>query len=1211
MKISRHYTTPTSGPYGDLAFSDRESAILSIENQREKIPASFSVPEPWSQTAADILAQKFFRRAGIPAKRKPVEEKGVPGFLSPSVPDEAALAKLPEGKRTTGERDAADVFHRLSGSWAYWGWKGGYFDGEEDAKAYAEEMAAMLAHQIGAPNSPQWFNTGLNWAYGITGTAHGHCIADPKTGEVSPAPDGYSHPQPHACFIQSVQDTLVGDGGIMDLWQREARLFKYGSGSGTNFSTIRSSGEPLSGGGSGSGLLSFLQVGDAAAGAIKSGGVTRRAAKMVIVDIDHPDVEEFISWKSREEEKVAALAAGSKALQRHYTAVLDAITGSDLDERYDPKKNEALRLALKAARRDGVPDSALGKLINWASQGYTTIRIDNFTTDWDGEGYRTVSGQNSNNSVRVTNAFMTAVEDNGDWDLTRRTDGAVMRSLKARQLWRGLAEAAWSCADPGVQFHDTINDWHTCPAEGDIRASNPCSEYMFLDDTACNLASLNLVKFLKEDGSFDVDGFRHAVRLWTLTLEISVLMAAFPSEEIARRSWAYRTLGLGFANLGGLMMRLGLPYDSTEARQIAGAISALMSGEAYAMSAELAGEIGAFARHEENADAMARVIHNHAVAAGAARDYKNLSIEPPVLEKSSILPDITKAARTAWEKALQHGKANGYRNAQVTVVAPTGTIGLLMDCDTTGIEPDFALVKYKKLAGGGHLKIINQGVPAALERLGYSESQIADIKTYALGRATLEGAPGVSFDALRAEGFTDTQIRALKQELKTAFDMTYAFNRQVLGDGFLTGTLGFDEGQLNQSGYAILRDLGFGDEDIHAANLYCSGTMTLEGAPHLKAEHLPVFDCATPCGRIGTRSLSVLSHLDMMAAVQPYISGAISKTVNMPTNATVDDCSRSYRLAWHKGLKSIALYRDGSKLSQPLASILLSTDVMDDEDSLAEQLEDQPQAEKARIVAEKIVEKVVHRAPGRNRLPDRRKGYIQKAIVGGHKVYLHTGEFDDGQLGEIFIDMHKEGAAFRSLMNNFAIAISLGLQYGVPLEEYVDAYLFTRFEPAGPVLGNDRIKNANSILDYIFRELAISYLGRHDLAHTEAEQNFDSIGKGVSEEKVQEEASRLISKGFSRSSGMDNLVVLRGGDFDRLRNRAAKQDNDPVFGEVSEGAVTDSAPAGKLGRPAGLREEAIMKGYEGDACHECGQFTMVRTGTCLRCESCGASTGCS
>ena len=1239
MRIDRYYTKKPGAPYQAFRFKRADSEIRSFAGETLFEMRDVEAPRAWSQTAVDILAQKYLRKTGVPAATKKVSEKGVPAFLQRSMPDVAALAKLPAEKRYGPETSAKQVFHRIVGAWAYWGWKAGYFDDEAAAQAYLDEMRFMLAAQIGAPNSPQWFNTGLHWAYGIEGDGQGHYYVDPDTDQVTESDSAYERPQPHACFIQSVDDTLVGDGGIMDLWRREALLFKYGSGSGTNFSNIRGANEPLSGGGKSSGLISFLKVGDAAAGAVKSGGTTRRAAKMVVVDADHPDIEDFIRWKAIEEEKVAALVAGSKALGRHLPKVLSACWAIDGVERFNPKKNAALESAIAEAKKAFVPDASIQRTINFARQGFRKIDVPAYELDWDSEAYRTIAGQNANNSVRVTDAFLRAVAEDKSWDLNGRVDGAPVKTLKARELWEAICESAWLCADPGLQYHSTINAWHTCPEDGDIRASNPCSEYMFLDDTACNLASLNLLKFLTPK-SFDVDAFEHACRLWTLSLEFSVVMAQFPSAAIARKSYDYRTLGLGIANLGGLVMSAGLAYDSDEARAAAAAVSSLLSGAAYRASAEMASAVGPFPAFAKNKPAMLRVMRNHRRAAlgDDADAFEDLDVQPVRLDASACpWPALAARAAQIWNEAYELGAINGFRNAQVSAIAPTGTIGLVMDCDTTGIEPDFALVKFKKLAGGGQFKIINRAVPAALKALGYSPDEIEDITDYAVGRGTLDGAPGVNLDALRAEGFDNRHIKALEEKLKTSFDITYAFTPQALGEDFCTNVLGFDQAQLSQSGYGILRDIGFGDEEIHAANLYCCGAMTLEGAPHLKEEHLPVFDCATPCGRIGTRALSVEAHLEMMAAAQPFISGAISKTVNMPAQASIADCANAYMKAWRLGLKAIALYRDGSKLSQPLASAFLADE--DADETLADELAAASETDKSKIVAERIVERIIERTPGRRRLPDRRKGYIQKAIVGGHKVYLHTGEFDDGELGEVFIDMHKEGAAFRSLMNNFAIAVSLGLQYGVPLEEFVDAYVFTRFDPSGPVQGNDQIKHATSILDYIFRELAISYLGRGDLAHMDPQESaVDAIGHGVEGEKAQADAAKLISKGFSRSTVTDNLVVLRGGDFDRLRKDADNAGNDDrstddaidvaaedidaedmappppeieaQIAKLAE-AVQQKAAPGSLAEPGGAQRQAKIKGYEGDACPDCGQFTLVRNGACLRCDSCGASTGCS
>ncbi len=1241
MRVARRFTKAGDEVYAGIPFKITSSEIRnpdgSLVFQNERV----EVPESWSQVASDILAQKYFRKRGVPRRLKAVEEPDVPAFLWRRVADEEALAELPETERYGGEESARQVFDRLAGTWTYWGWKGGYFDTEEDARTFYDELCVMLARQMCAPNSPQWFNTGLYWAYGIDGPSQGHYYVDYRSGALTKAASAYEHPQPHACFIQSVADDLVNDGGIMDLWTREARLFKYGSGTGSNFSKLRGESEPLAGGGRSSGLMSFLKIGDRAAGAIKSGGTTRRAAKMVTVDLDHPDIEDYIAWKVTEEQKVAALVAGSKLCNKHLNAVLQACQLGSGEARFDPKLNKTLRQAIREARKAMIPENYVRRVIQFAQQGYEKIEFRTYDTDWDSDAYLTVSGQNSNNSVRVPNAFLEAVERGGKWELIRRTDGKVAKTLDARELWARIGEAAWQCADPGVQFDTTINEWHTCPAGGRIEASNPCSEYMFLDDTACNLASLNLMSFRKADGSFDVAAFRHATELWTVVLEISVLMAQFPSKEIAELSYKYRTLGLGYANLGGLLMAMGLSYDSDEGRALCGAITALMTGTAYATSAEMAGELGAFPGYEADREAMLRVMRNHRRAAhGQASGYEGLSVLPVPLDHENC-PDLAlaSAAAEAWDKALELGEANGYRNAQSTVIAPTGTIGLVMDCDTTGIEPDFALVKFKKLAGGGYFKIINRTVPEALKKLGYAEAQIQDIVRFAVGHGTLEGAPGVDHERLKVRGFTQAALDALESALGSAFDIKFAFNKWTLGEDFCRTALGLSDAQMDDFGFDLLAQLGFTKAEIEAANVYCCGAMTLEGAPHLKAEHLGVFDCANPCGKTGTRFLSVESHIRMMAAAQPFISGAISKTVNMPNDALVEDCQAAYELSWKLGLKANALYRDGSKLSQPLATGLVDADADDDAEDLAEELAAAPTAAKAGLVAERIVERIVERAVERKRLPGRRKGYTQKAMVGGHKVYLRTGEYEDGSLGEIFVDMHKEGAAFRSLMNNFAIAISIGLQYGVPLEEYVEAYTFTRFEPSGMVEGNDAIKMATSVLDYIFRELAISYLGRTDLAHVAPDDVLpDATGTGEAQSSVEtqvqqaitETVRRVTSRGFVRNQ----LVVLPGGaqsaeaqarmeatgtDGYGVEAFAVPAPNGAGNGAMSvhsEGYLREEVSVSRsIGEQIDRRMERIrearMKGYEGDACGECGNFTLVRNGTCLKCTTCGATSGCS
>ncbi|MGP9804363.1 vitamin B12-dependent ribonucleotide reductase [Paracoccus sp. NSM] len=1193
MKIERRFTTAEGGAYGGIAFATTTSEIRNPDGSVVFRNDRVQVPEGWSQVASDVIAQKYFRKAGVPARLKPVREKGVPDFLWRHVADEAALADLPEDQRYGGETSAAQVFDRMAGAWAYWGWKGGYFSTEADARAYLDEMRHMLARQMGAPNSPQWFNTGLHWAYGIDGPGQGHFYVDHKTGKMVRSDSAYEHPQPHACFIQSVSDDLVNEGGIMDLWVREARLFKYGSGTGTNFSSLRGEGERLSGGGKSSGLMGFLKIGDRAAGAIKSGGTTRRAAKMVICDMDHPDIEAFVNWKVIEEQKVASLVAGSKLHQRELNAIFAAIREGEGET--DPALNPALKDAIRSAKRAMIPETYVNRVLQYARQGFASIEFPTYDTDWDSEAYVSVSGQNSNNSVRVTDAFLRAVREDAPWELIRRTDGKVAKTVSARELWDQIGHAAWACADPGIQFHDTVNAWHTCPEDGPIRGSNPCSEYMFLDDTACNLASMNLLTFWSGEG-FDAGAYVHAVRLWTVTLEISVLMAQFPSREIAQRSHDFRTLGLGYANIGGLLMNMGLGYDSDQGRALCGALSAVMTGVAYATSAEMAAELGAFAGYARNREHMLRVIRNHRAAAhGTACEGVNVA---PVALDAANCPDrqLVALAREAWDEALALGQAHGYRNAQTTVIAPTGTIGLVMDCDTTGIEPDFALVKFKKLAGGGYFKIINQSVPAALETLGYSSGQIAEIVAHAVGHGTLGNCPAINHTALAGHGFGLAEIEKIEAALPSAFDIRFVFNQWTLGEEFCRGTLGIPADKLSDPAFDLLRHLGFTRAQIEAANDHVCGTMTLEGAPHLKAQHLPVFDCANACGKKGSRYLSVESHIRMMAAAQSFISGAISKTINMPAAATIADALAAYELSHSLGIKANALYRDGSKLSQPLASALI-----EDDDEAEEILTQGSAREKAAVLAEKIVEKVIVREivrSHREKLPQRRKGYTQKAIVGGHKVYLRTGEYDDGKLGEIFIDMHKEGAGFRAMMNNFAIAVSVGLQYGVPLEEFVDAFTFTRFEPAGMVQGNDSIKNATSILDYVFRELAVSYLDRTDLAHVKPEgARFDDIGGG--------EAEAANVTPVSDQTELKSLTMLKQiSSAGYLRKRLPQ--------DLMVLQTSSLAQSATLEGPAiDARARARMQGYEGDPCGECGNYTLVRNGTCMKCNTCGGTSGCS
>jgi ribonucleoside-diphosphate reductase alpha chain len=1158
MKIPRRFTTSGTSPYDMFRYTIRESVLRNQSGKEIFRMDHVEVPEAWSQVATDILAQKYFRKAGVPL----TDDGGAP-ILSE------------DGTHKTGaETSVRQVVHRLAGCWRWWGEKYCYFDTAEDAQAFYDEIAYMLLKQMAAPNSPQWFNTGLNFAYGITGSAQGHLYVDPDTKTLTRSSDAYTHPQPHACFIQSVNDDLVNEGGIFDLATREARIFKYGSGTGSNFSNLRGESERLSGGGVSSGLMSFLKIFDRAAGAIKSGGTTRRAAKMVIVNVDHPDIEKFIEWKAKEEEKVAALVAGSKIASTFLHAISEAAQQGGTDE----QTNERLRVLIQRALNRGVPYNIIKRTLALIDQGFTNIDFAQFDTHYEGEAYNTVSGQNSNNSVRVTNDFMEAVITDSAWNLTWRTDSSKHVTVRARDLWNKINMSSWKSADPGLQFDTTINEWHTCPNDGRINGSNPCSEYMFLDDTACNLASLNLAHFYDEPSqTIKIDDYRHAVRLWTSVLEISVLMAQFPSAEVAQKSYDFRTLGLGYANLGTVLMMMGIPYDSPKALAICGALTSIMTGESYAASAEMAADVGPFPKYDNNRDAMLRVIRNHRRAAYNAADseFEGLTITPMGISEELCPADLMVAARTAWDKALALGEEHGYRNAQATVIAPTGTIGLVMDCDTTGIEPDFAIVKYKKLAGGGYFKIVNQSVHKALASLGYTDQQIDDIEKYCKGHGTLIGCPHINRQSLKALNFTDEAIDAIERQLDSTFDVRFVFNKYTLGEE-LCQQLGFSAQQLDDMQFDMLTELGFTSEQISDVNDYVCGTMMIEGAPHIKDEHLPIFDCANKCGKRGERYIDYMAHVRMMAAAQPFISGAISKTLNM-AEASVDNVGDVHLASWRLMLKAIALYRDGSKLSQPLNA---SNDNFDEMVLLGDQ-DDWDETVDQKAIQKVIVERVYQRAE-RRRLPKRRHGYVREATVGGHKVYLRTGDFDDGSLGEIFIDMYKEGASFKGLLNCFAVLTSKALQYGVPLDELVDTFTFTRFEPAGFVEGHEAIKNATSILDYIFRTLGYDYLQRTDFVHVPQVDSSGSQAKGGLEAPV----------ASAEAPSQDSTEVISPA---------------PTYNEVMEavsGAVDQDGAKAKLLDPKNM-------GYTGEACSKCQSTQVVRNGACTMCLNCGTTTGCS
>mgnify|MGYP000868076485 FL=1 len=1196
LVIERRFTTAGEDAFDVFDWIEMDVEIRNPDGSMADTVEGVKLPSGFSGVPGKVCAQKYLRKAGVPRHLRKVPEDGVPVWLQRSTPDHERLQTLDAGNRMGGETDGRELFRRLAGTWTYWGWKYGYFASEADARAYFDEMCYLIASQRSAPNSPQWFNTGLHWAYGIEGPAQGHSFVDPETGELEFSTNAYEHPQPHACFIQSVSDSLVGGSeSIMGLWNREALLFKYGSGTGSNFSRIRGAGEPLSGGGSSSGLLSFLKIGDRAAGAIKSGGTTRRAAKMVTLDLDHPDIEEYIDWKSSEEEKVSALVIGSNILQKNANSLMDAIWEFGGDEgRFDQKTNPGLRRAMVRAIREHVPQPHIQRILDLAKQGWKGVDFEILDTNWQGEAYLTVSGQNSNNSVRVPNQFMDSVKQGGDWNLYWRTElesaeaedrePEPCKTMDAGGLWDKVAYTAWACADPGVQFDTTINEWHTCPEGGRINGSNPCSEYMFLDDTACNLASINLLHYYDLDTqTFHIDDFRHSVRLWTTTLEISVLMAQFPSEEIARKSYEYRTLGLGYCNIGSLLMHMGIPYDDERAYAICGAITSIMCGETYSTSAEMASILGPFPDYERNSEHMLRVMRNHRRAAydSSVDDYEGLTVSPMGINAKKCPKDLLEAARESWDRAVREGEEHGYRNAQTTVIAPTGTIGLIMGADTTGVEPQFSLVQFKTLAGGGSLRIVNKGVPSALRRLGYSDSECKTIEEYIIGTGRIAGCPSLPVDRLMEAGLSGKDLAEIESKMGDVFDIRSAFAPSLLGKELCTGSLGMTEDQYEDAFFDTLSFLGFTQEEVDAAGEHIFGNLTIEGAPGLKEEHLAVFDCATPCGAKGKRSIAWPAHVKMMAAAQPFISGAISKTINMPSNSTVDDVREAYNLSHTTMNKACAVYRDCSKLSQPLMNKLVEdtdlTEEVTEEDPIERMVEETvkvlpvPEA-----VAQPVAQSFVDFIATRRSLPDKKRATSTKARIGGHSVRLITGEYPDGKLGEIILVTSKEGAAWRAMLNQFAIAVSIALQHGVPLEAFIKVFTFQKFEPSGQVVGGSgRVKMASSLVDWIFRELAIEYAGRDDLAHVAAE-DFDQFS---------------ISKPEITDTGV-------------LRTEGEKR-------EVQMTLDAAVAPIQERDAEARARQAARERGFTGDICDDCGSSQMVRNGTCLKCNACGSTTGCS
>lgn len=1182
LKIKRYYTKGKSDNiYEGINFEVRTSKIVNTDGTVVFENNQVEVPTTWSQVATDILAQKYFRRKGVP-------QKDSDGNIILDDEDNPVLGS---------EKSIKEVAHRLAGAWRYWGEQYGYFNRKSDAQAFEDEVKWMIVNQVAVPNSPQWFNTGLAWAYGITGKPDGHYFVNPQTEDVELAPDSYTRPQPHACFIQNIEDNLMNDDGIFSLVTKEARLFKYGSGTGTNFSKLRGAGEPLSGGGSSSGVMSFLNILDAGAGAILSGGTTRRAAKMVILDADHPEIFEFINWKVKEEQKVASLVTGSY-INRQF---LTKIVASAYKDGIDPAKNPELKSIIKEAKSLFVPLNYIKRVLMMVENGLKPedFNYQVFDTDFRSEAYRTVGGQNSNNTVRVTNEFMKIVEEDKDWNLINRVDGKVFKTVKARELWKAIKYAAWSSADPGIQFHTTVNEWHTCPKDGEIRGSNPCSEYMFLDETACNLYQINLGRFYDDTtGEFDIEGFKHVVRLSTIILEVSVLMAQLPSKTMAIGTYNYRTLGLGFANLGSVLMRMGLPYEGEEGYAFTGAISAIMTGESYATSAEMAAILGTFKMYPQNKEDMLKVIRNHRRAAynSNKEEYEGLTIYPVGLNPKYTDKKLLESAKVSWDFALELGKKFGYRNAQTTAIAPTGTTGLVMDCDTTGLEPDFALVKFKKLVGGGYFKIINKSIEPALKKLGYSPNEIEEIVKYAIGHQTLINAPAINHATLKSKGFTDEILQKVEAVLPTLFELKYGFGEWIIGREFMLNTLRVPEDKISNPDFNLLEFIGYTKEEINSAHEYVCGTMTVEGAPYLKNEHLSVFDCANKCGEKGKRFISYDGHIMQMAAAQPFISGAISKTINMPEEASEEEIGVAYQKSWKLMLKANAIYRDGSKLSQPLNTGASSDSVYA---KLFDFSNDELDTKLTPALVSKSIEKSIQK-PSRHVPPLERHSITHKFTVGGHTGYITVGLYENGNPCEIFITMNKEGSTLSGIMDVWATSLSFGLQYGVPLEEYVRKLVFMRFEPSG-LTGNPEIPIAQSIVDYIGRWLAMRFLGK-DVA--KKYHNPDLVDKSYTTGTN----SRILipyinGKGHTeiREDHAENVVLTVNNVESNLEQEVLK--NEQLKNLVGTTVKGDFA----------LEQQQLalkQNNEDAPACATCGSIT-VRNGACYKCVNCGATTGCS
>lgn len=1064
---------------GFKAFAD--SNITTVE-----------VPSSWSKTSIDILVNQYFRKDGLPTILRKVAEDNIPSWLQRSEADIAKLNNLPQNERYSAESSAKNVFKRIAGAWTYWGYKKSYFTSEEDAKNFFEEIQYIIYKQIASPNAPQLFNTGLHWAYGITGEAQGHYYFSETNNAILPSTNTYERPQTQSCFIQSVEDDLVNKDGIYDLMLKEAKIFKYGSSSGSNFSNIRGKGEKLSGGGHSTGVMSFLKISDFSADVVRSGGNTKSGSKMVVLDADHPEIEDFINWKIKEDEKIVSMVTGSNIVKRILELIFEACKDyQGLEEnKYNHLVNEKLKSVIFLASNLMVPEKYIDRALLLAKQNIYDINYAIFTTAWDLEASKTVTGKNTTTFISITNTFMTKYYNNENWYLINRYDGSSYKTIKTSEIFANIAMASWSCNNVGILFHDNTNDWNTCINDGLIKTSTPNFEYLFLDDTACSIAIINLIHFYKKDQNkliIDTEKLEHVTYLLTIALDISVAMGELPSLKIAQTSFKYRSIGIGYTNAASLLMSMALPYDSKEGRSLIANISAFITGCAYQASAKIAKIKCPFPAYENNKQVFINVIHNHLCALKNEDNYKNIHNKPQALNYNYCIDKgLYNKTLEIWQNILQLAQTIGFRNAQVSCIMPNNNVNIMLDCNTCGIEPDNSLIKYYTDNTGNYNRVVSPYVIEGLSNLGYSEEQIQDIKHHLIGRKTLKSAPFINKKTLSQLGFTSVELEKIENSLASTFNIQFSFNKYIIGDEFCENVLKLDINQLKNPNFSLLEALGFTSEQITEANYYVNGYLTLEDAPHLQKKHINIFTCSVISGK-GTKYITPQAHINMVASVQPFITGGISKTLVLPYNSTIEICKEIYEYAWQVGIKVLSITREGSLLHHPLQATLFGNNILDKIDLLSIFLDSSiPKIIKqSQITSDNVIinaskylaEYTLRKAP-----IGYRKGYTQKSTINNHKIYLHTSEYQDGKLAEIFIDVENEDSSFSKLMNSFATAISLGLQYGVPLEEFINAFTFSEFYPYGKVKGHNHIHYTTSMIDYIFRDLAINYLERYDLS---------------------------------------------------------------------------------------------------------------------------------